>query len=87
MSGLYPDGLTGREPEIAGYDAADVTIDSECDECHYQGDVEAREYTICAGRDETDVEYQWECPQCGEENTEEHTVSNVDPDALWELSC
>jgi hypothetical protein len=83
---LYPDGLTGREPEIAGYPERETTIESQCDECDFEGEVEATEYMICAGREEDEVQYTWTCPKCGEENTDERTILTVDPDAVWDAT-
>lgn len=80
----YPDGVTGREPAIAGYDEG--TLNVECD-----GDIEdpqsPGDYIECPFSGDVDVVYvdrttaEWECPVCGETH-EEELDDGVDPDAM-----
>lgn len=73
MSGYYPDGVSGNEPQIAGYDEREVTVEVECtnvDFCEFTGEVEVLvqftyrdRYVIYGNR-------YWTCPECGTDNEE-----------------
>ena len=67
MSGNYPPGVTGFEPQIAGYDEADGAQELEC-ACGWVGEVPTTEY-ISMG--EVTWYAEWICPKCKESNSNE----------------
>lgn len=78
---LYPPGVTGNEPAIAGdrerADTLPVTMCPE-DGCSYEGgDVPG---VVIGGR--WDATFHWECPACGAENTE--VIVTDEPPEPWE---
>jgi len=67
MSGNYPPGVTGFEPQIAGYDEAEGTQEVEC-ECGWTGEVPTtEEYS----HGEVTWYAEWKCPKCKEEHSNE----------------
>lgn len=82
----YPDGVTGNEPQIAGYPTMDLT-DVECsggyvtdDEgetvpCEFSGDVEEADFEFGTA--------YWACPVCSTTN-ETDIDDEPDPDIAWE---
>jgi len=66
----YPPGVTGSEPEIAGYDEKDGLQEVECgnDPCTYTlevGTTEVYSHGIVTWYAE------WTCPSCNESNEKE----------------
>lgn len=90
MLSNYPPGVTGNEPEIAGYDEADVTVqDFTCPRCEAVA-AEVDGVRMRASR------YAYvdivECPSCGATTETEHDVEDDrdpdedrdDPRDMWE---
>ena len=70
MSDNFPPGCTGNEPEIAGYDEIEITVECPMSDCDFEGDVEAYGYGGI---------FYWDCPNCDAQN--EYTVEDDrDPD-------
>lgn len=74
----YPPGVSGNEPEIAGYPERDMTLKVTCTysgtasfsdgipldwECDYEGKADGTA-VFYAG----ETWFYWECPNCGHEN-------------------
>ena len=66
----YPPGVTGFEPEIAGYDERDNIREVECgyDPCRYALEVPVTE---TYSHDVVQWYAVWVCPSCNEENDKE----------------
>jgi len=87
MSGHYPDGVTGRELEIAGPDSErdskeDVLCwgNEECELFEKNQTVDGTEWTY-----DGQVFFDWKCPSCGHEYQEEFNFQDrygPDPDDL-----
>lgn len=68
-----PPGVTGLEPQIAGYDEFELTHEVEClawieeedRECLFHGEIEGTAWWT--SRD--DAAFAWTCPKCGAEET------------------
>lgn len=60
----YPPGVTGNEYQIAGCPERDIEVEYECDECDFNGMVEATEYTTALYRDSREFTEEFECPGC-----------------------
>lgn len=89
----YPPGVSGNEPDIAGYPERDVILEIEaCDHedadgnvCGWGGLVDATEYALSRLTTLT----QWTCPDCGTEHSFEGDIDDgPDPDderdRLWD---
>lgn len=64
----YPPGVTGLEPQIAGYDSRDGgDVDLECEECEFAGTVESTEILV-----DGMVIKEWTCPECEHDYSEEY---------------
>jgi rubredoxin len=72
----YPAGVSGNEPEIAGYPEREVVAVVECDDgdggCGVSSSALTTEFLI--GSDE--IEVQWTCPLCSFENVEFRSASD-----------
>ena len=66
----YPPGVTGFEPEIAGYDERDNIREVDCgyDPCRYALEVPVTE---TYSHDVVQWYAVWVCPSCNEENEKE----------------
>lgn len=72
----YPPGVTGNEPEIAGYPERDAVRQVECDndDCHMfevPVDVEGTDILLRQSRYEVEIEFVWECETCHTEQSAE----------------
>lgn len=57
----YPPGVTGFEPQIAGYDESSGPDEEfECDHCEFAGTVE----TILVYVERYTIVQEWTCPEC-----------------------
>ena len=65
MSDNFPPGCTGNEPEIAGYDEIEITVECPMSDCDFEGDVEAYGHGGI---------FYWDCPNCDAQN--EYTVED-----------
>lgn len=63
MASNYPPGVSGNEPQIAGYD--ERVISCGCPECGQ--DVEVEAYLIFVDRIAREATFGFECPECGAE--------------------
>jgi uncharacterized Zn finger protein len=71
----YPPGVTGREPEIVGYDEREVS--AECQGCEWEGEVVAEVIDHKGGRNgHTDLAFT--CDECGRLN-----YFTQEPDEDW----
>ena len=71
----YPPGVSGNEPEIAGYDEIEITVECPMSDCDFDGDVEAYGHGGI---------FYWGCPNCDAQN--EYTVEDDrDPDVEEDL--
>lgn len=83
----YPPGVTGNEPQIAGYDEDEIEVDDwTCDQCDHHADM-ITGYQIRASR-ETYIRLV-DCPACGAVDESEHEYEDDrDPDIdradMWE---
>lgn len=90
----YPPGVTGREPEIAGY--REVEFERACNAANVtikvvradDGDIAELTVDVCPWIDgevtasEVRGELVWTCPACGTEHREE--PPEPDPDERWD---
>lgn len=72
MSGWYPPGVSGNEPQIAGYDSSEDIDHRECscqnDECEEFEKTEEREIVLTKEYGSFNVVYEswtYVCPKCG----------------------
>lgn len=72
MSSNYPPGVTGFEPQIAGYDSKESVDHREAscqnDECVEFDDVKEREIVLTkeyASHNVVFENWSWACPTCG----------------------
>ena len=67
----YPPGVTGFEPEIAGYDEREALREVDCgyDPCRYALEVPVVE--VFTGHDVVEWFAVWTCPSCNEANEKE----------------
>lgn len=68
----YPPGVTGNEPQIAGYDDEDVDVR----ECNREVADENDETSICSFAGEVSIGWSgrigyWVCPDCGWKHEDE----------------
>lgn len=76
MGGHYPDGVTGNEPEIAGYVEREVEISEECHQC---GDETSQIITVVLDYGEWVGE--WTCTLCQRINSYSEAFEQThDPD-------
>lgn len=71
MSSNYPPGVSGWEPQIAGYDEYESTLDTECwnDECpKFEVTVEA---DVDVWVDRGTHRYTYKCPTCNQDTDRE----------------
>lgn len=68
----YPPGVTGLEPEIAGYPERDFKGELTCGGCEVTAIIECTEYRVGGERI-----IDWDCATC---DTENQTVIEVDDD-------
>jgi hypothetical protein len=74
----YPPGVTGFEPEIAGYDERDgEDVELECTHCEYAGIVPSTLVLV----DAYTVVQEWTCPECEHDYSKEIDVEDLRPDA------
>ena len=69
----YPPGVSGFEPQIAGYDEREVMCEVYCpvDECsEFSGQVLCTEVSTSRGDHLIYGNRYWTCPACGENNEE-----------------
>ena len=73
----YPPGVTGNEPQIAGYYEKIDTREMQCRfrDCEFEGEAEGTLET-----DLIDIWFHWICPDCGLENTTEIDSDEFLPD-------
>lgn len=80
MSGYYPEGVTGREWQIAGGDPLSGEYEVNCrnDECEHS----AADNTLLIDLDLEVYDYvaygTWDCPACGTENDFEQVMDTGD---------
>lgn len=78
----YPPGVSGHEPQIAGYPEKEEarTMSCEADDggsCSFEGTLIVTVFDI--GGDEAEI--QWDCPLCKRENISYETIDRgPDPD-------
>ncbi len=77
--GNYLVGVTGLEPEIAGYDEREVVSTVSCEAtdetgsvCGYDGTAVVTETLLGST-----VTTRWTCPFCGAENSDTYDLSEV----------
>ena len=66
----YPPGVSGSEPQIAGYDEREGLMEVSCgyDPCTYTLEVGTSEVY---NHDIIEWVAEWKCPNCGEDNSTE----------------
>lgn len=95
MSNPFPAGVTGNEPQIAGYPEREVRIERDCDNdewepadglpglatCGFSGHVDVTEFIIYRTSDQVIGSREWVCLRCSKEYLEEDVVlEERDPD-------
>ena len=68
----YPPGVSGFEPQIAGYDEREVDAEVDCsvDECDFFGTTSCTEVSTLRGDRLIYGNRYWTCPACDENNEE-----------------
>ena len=67
----YPPGVTGNEPEIAGYPETEAVEEGACRDCPFWAEV-----TITTWTTPSEICKTWTCPECG---SEQETREGYDP--------
>lgn len=95
MSSPYPPGVTGNEPQIAGYDERERETIEACDNddwdpkdghpgmavCGFNGPITVTEFIVYRTSNEIIGSRQWTCPRCGMVNEEDDVaLEERDPD-------
>lgn len=65
----YPPGVTGHEPQVAGYDERDATRAVSCtnDECarfEIELDADGTDFLLSSSREGNEIQFDWECLCC-----------------------
>lgn len=74
----YPDGVNGGESFFASIDTETIVATCPYSDCGFDGDVEADRFLLHFGQTETTWEFEWTCPSCGAENSEEREYRDGD---------
>jgi len=86
VSGLYPEGVTGREYEFSDLtQAVRMTSAEDCRSCGETSSVFVTVEVEHDAHDERTVIRSWECPVAGCQAANEETVTEEteDPDVDW----
>ncbi|WP_434315873.1 hypothetical protein [Leifsonia sp. P73] len=74
----YPDGVRGIESVVSPVDVTEIQATCPCEDCDFDGDVEAECWLLIPGTTERTFEFRWTCPFCENETVEERVFVDGD---------